>query len=155
MYTAQLRMCGGMYLIVFFVVITFCHHRYSFYIIHCIIQGEIIPAWWHWTEGRCRKVLQLRFFWKPNKWINDQYIKKSFWNQTNGWKIDKTNLEPDKSGWNQENLAQEKKNGRWQYLVQGGGTVYLARSNTFMIIALKMILANRRSTIGAYERWVK
>ena len=67
----------------------------------------------------------------------------------------KTNLEPDKSGRNEENLAQEKKNGRWQYLVQGGGTVYLARSNTFMIIALKMILAIRRSTIGAYERWVK
>ena len=40
-------------------------------------------------------------------------------------------------------------------MVKGGGTVYLARRITFMIIALKMILANRRSTIGAYERWVK
>ena len=33
--------------------------------------------------------------------------------------------------------------------------LFMARRNTFMNISLKKILAIRRSTIGAYERWVK
>ena len=40
-------------------------------------------------------------------------------------------------------------------IIMNNVRLFMARRNTFMIIVLKMILANSRSTIGAYERWVK
>ena len=40
-------------------------------------------------------------------------------------------------------------------IIMNNVRLFMARRNTFMNISLKKILAIRRSTIGAYERWVK